>query len=59
MSGEGCAFVSDWLRLTGFLRDELAGKITRWDGAVDDFEGKHSVDLAVELDRLGVTPCKS
>jgi phage replication initiation protein len=53
MPGEGCAFVPDWQVLTRFLQDELAAKITRWDGAVDDFEGKHSVDLAVELYRLG------
>lgn len=51
--GEGCAFISDWHKLTCFLRDELAGKITRWDGAADDFEGKHSVDLAVDLYKLG------
>ena len=51
--GEGCAFISDWEKLKCFLRDELAGKITRWDGAADDFEGKHSVDLAVALYKLG------
>ena len=51
--GEGCAFISDWEKVKRFLRDELVGKITRWDGAADDFEGKHSVDLAVELYKLG------
>jgi phage replication initiation protein len=51
--GEGCAFIPDWENLKRFLRDELVGKITRWDGAADDFEGKHSVDLAVELYKLG------
>ena len=53
MPGEGCAFISNWREFGGYLRDELGAKITRWDGAVDDFEGKHSVDLAVELYRLG------
>ncbi|MDB5811256.1 MAG: Phage replication initiation protein [Betaproteobacteria bacterium] len=51
--GEGCAFISDWEKLKQFLRDDLNGKITRWDGAVDDFEGRHSVDLAVELYKQG------
>lgn len=49
MAGEGCAFVRDWPRLTHFLRDELSARITRWDGAADDYHGKHSVDLAAEL----------
>ncbi len=51
--GEGCAFVSDWQPLVGLLRDERQGRITRWDGAVDDFEGIRSVDHAVELYKLG------
>jgi len=47
--GDGCALVPSWDRLIAFLRDELGAHITRWDGAVDDFEGVHSVDQAVEL----------
>lgn len=53
LPGEGCAFISDWQALTNFLRDELRGHITRWDGAVDDYEGKHSVNDAIELYELG------
>lgn len=53
LPGEGCAFVSDWLPLVCLLRDELRGHITRWDGAVDDYEGRRSVDHAVELYKLG------
>jgi phage replication initiation protein len=52
-SGEGCSFVSDWQPVTALLRDEYRGRITRWDGAVDDFEGIHSVNYAVELYKLG------
>jgi phage replication initiation protein len=51
--GEGCAYVRDWDRLTTLLRDRLGARITRWDGAVDDYQGKHSVDLAVQLYLLG------
>lgn len=51
--GEGCSLIVDWRALTNFLQNELHGHITRWDGAVDDFEGKHSVDDAVELYKLG------
>lgn len=49
LPGEGCALVPSWSGLIGLLRDELHGRITRWDGAVDDFFGVHSVDDAVEL----------
>jgi phage replication initiation protein len=49
LPGEACALVTDWQRLIGFLRDELQARITRWDGAVDDFHGVHSVNEAVEL----------
>jgi phage replication initiation protein len=47
--GDGCALVPDWPRLCDLLREVLAARITRWDGAVDDYEGRHSVDEAVEL----------
>src|SRR5690349_490965 len=47
--GEGCALVPHWPRLLAFLRDELKGRITRWDGAVDDFSGVHPVGEAVKL----------
>lgn len=53
ISGDGCALIRDWSKITSLFRDRLCGRITRWDGAVDDFEGQHSVDLAVELWRLG------
>jgi phage replication initiation protein len=53
LPGEGCAFITDWEQLQRYLRDELAAKITRWDGAADDYLGIHSVDLAVELYKIG------
>lgn len=40
--------IPDWTALTKFLRDTLQGRITRWDGAVDDYEGGHTVDYAVQ-----------
>ena len=45
--------VPDWPALTSFLRHDLNARITRWDGAVDDYEGIHSVDLAVEIYKNG------
>jgi phage replication initiation protein len=45
---QSCHMVPSWFDLVILLRDKFKAKITRWDGAVDDFEGKHSVDLAVE-----------
>jgi phage replication initiation protein len=47
--GDGCALVPDWASLCELLRDELGARITRWDGAVDDYEGHHSVDGAVSM----------
>ena len=51
--GDGCALVPSWPELVALLHQRLGGRITRWDGAVDDFAGMHSVDLAVELWKLG------
>jgi phage replication initiation protein len=42
--GEGCALVRDWDSLGVWLRDWLDARITRWDGAADDFEGLHPVE---------------
>jgi phage replication initiation protein len=49
LSSEACALVPDWARLVRFGRDTLSGRITRWDGAIDDFYGAYSVDVAVNL----------
>jgi phage replication initiation protein len=47
ITGEGCALVSDWKIAAQFLRDVLKARITRWDGAVDDYAGEYSVDTAM------------
>lgn len=49
ISADGCALVPDWLALVALFRDRLQGRITRWDGATDDYEGRQSVDKAVHL----------
>jgi phage replication initiation protein len=49
LSGEACALVQDWARVVELGRDEFQGRITRWDGAVDDYLGEHSVNLALQL----------
>ncbi len=48
LPGQACAAVCDWQPLVELLRDQLGARITRWDGAVDDFAGTHPVDWAVE-----------
>jgi len=53
LPGEGCSQVPCWESARTFFADVLKGRITRWDGAVDDFEGAHSVDLAVGWWRAG------
>lgn len=51
---EGCYMVTSWVNLTILLRDKFKAKITRWDGAVDDFYGIYNVDLAVKLYEEGM-----
>lgn len=53
LPGEACSLVQDWSLVTLYLRDTLQASITRWDGAVDDFAGLHTVDMAVELYQTG------
>ena len=47
LPGEACAVVKDWHALVIFVRDDLRARITRWDGAVDDYTGVRTVDDAV------------
>lgn len=51
--GEGCALIPDWRDATYFFQTVLKDWITRWDGAVDDFEGRYSVDQALSWYREG------
>ncbi|HSI43109.1 MAG TPA: replication initiation factor domain-containing protein [Methylotenera sp.] len=51
---EGCHMVPSWSELTKLLRDKFNAKITRWDGAVDDYDGIYNVDLAVSLYQEGL-----
>lgn len=53
LPGQACHTIKDWDALVSFLKDNLDARITRWDGAVDDFDGFHSVDWAVEQYLLG------
>lgn len=50
--GAGCALVEDWRRLADALR-VTGARITRWDGAVDDHAGRHSVADAVDAWEAG------
>jgi len=53
LPGEACSLVADWHIVVRYLRDTWHANITRWDGAVDDFAGVHTVDMAVELYQSG------
>lgn len=44
----------DWAKLVQWGRDELQGRITRWDGAIDDYQGRQSVDSALQGYRDGL-----
>lgn len=49
-----CGLVQDWPEFVNLMRDKYGARITRWDGAVDDYQGAHSVDYAVQLYRDGL-----
>lgn len=49
LPGAACALISDWQSVVSYLRDTLHANVTRWDGAVDDYTGAHSVNDAVNL----------
>lgn len=52
--GEACSLLHNkWGEVVEFLDLKLKAKITRWDGAVDDYSGSHPVDWAVEQYHLG------
>ena len=48
--GEACALIRGrWPEFIALFRGALGARITRWDGAVDDYLGGHCVDAAVSL----------
>lgn len=53
-SGESCHQIPNWPDLVDYLQNQLQAHITRWDGAYDDFEGKHTVDSALEMYQAGL-----
>lgn len=57
LPGDACHTIPDWTALIRLLRDRYGARITRWDGAVDDFTGEHSVDSAAELYLAGAFTC--
>ena len=53
--GEGCALLENrWDLVAHVFEKELHGNITRWDGAVDEYEGHYSVDLALDWYKNGL-----
>ena len=57
LPGLACALVKDWIGLRQFLEVRLGARITRWDGAVDDVQGIHTVDMSVDLYKSGAFGC--
>jgi phage replication initiation protein len=49
MPGEACSLLHPiWPQVVKYLQFCRNARITRWDGAVDDYSGLHSVDWAVQ-----------
>ena len=55
LPGEACSLIpmDAWQPLIEFLDGQYKAKISRWDGAVDDYDGLHDVDWAVGLYKSG------
>lgn len=53
LPGEACAVIPDWYGVVDLLQHDLKARITRWDGAVDDYEGQYTVDHAVGCYKSG------
>lgn len=51
--GSACAQIGDWHAVYHLFHEVLNARITRWDGAVDVFDGKPSVDDAVGFYQSG------
>lgn len=49
LRGEACACVPDWVAFRNVLENTFGAHITRWDGAIDDYAGIHTVDEALAL----------
>ncbi|CAG0941154.1 hypothetical protein BROC_01303 [Candidatus Brocadiaceae bacterium] len=54
LPGSACALIGDWTACKHLFDDILNARITRWDGAVDMFDGDPSVDDAVEWYKAGL-----
>jgi phage replication initiation protein len=46
LPGAACSLVQDWPAVIDYFHNRRNARITRWDGAVDDYSGLHSVDWA-------------
>lgn len=55
LPGDACRRIpmGAWQPLIDLLEGQYKAKISRWDGAVDDYNGIHDVDYAVELYKTG------
>ncbi len=53
LPGSACALIGDWEACYHLFCEILEARITRWDGAVDMFDGSPSVDDAVEWYKAG------
>ena len=53
-SGEACHQISNWTLLVNYLEIDLDARITRWDGAYDDYEGVMNVNTALRLYQEGL-----
>lgn len=46
LPGEACSLIENWAAVVDYFENKRNARITRWDGAVDDYSGLHSVDWA-------------
>jgi len=54
LPGTACVQIEDWQAVCRLFGEDMGGRITRWDGAVDVFDGSPSVDDAVAFYKQGL-----
>ena len=57
LPSKACALIKNWQDLIQLFKELLGGRITRWDVAADVFDGRPSVDDAVDYYKKGFFNC--
>lgn len=54
LPGKACALIDDWRPLIQIFSEKRRARITRWDGAVDSYDGSYSINTALDILKQGL-----